>query len=108
MPYWSRASFKVAVGAGHVATVEQLLQRLVLGGLRVCILCISDSAAAVAEQSAQLKRLQLPGGVQILTAIPATLELSLRCAGLRQLYVLNVCTHQRGKAAQSIIVGSLS
>ena len=64
--------------AGSPVTLEQLLQRLVLGNVTMSALVLAISAAAVVEQHQRLAGLVMPDGMAVQAAHPGTVQLSLR------------------------------
>ena len=64
--------------AGAQVTLEQLLQRLVLGNVAMTALVLATSAAAFVEQQRRLAGLVLPDGMAVQAAQPGTVQLSLK------------------------------
>ena len=64
--------------AGAPVTLEQLLQRLVLGNVAMTALMLATSAAAFVEQQQRLAGLVMPDGMAVQAAQPGTAHLSLK------------------------------
>lgn len=64
--------------AGHIATTEQCLQRLVLGGIKLAIVLQTSTAAQTVKQQRLLARYSLPETTIVVTAQPRTLAVCLR------------------------------
>ncbi|DBA81431.1 TPA: Inositol-tetrakisphosphate 1-kinase, variant 2 [Trebouxia sp. C0004] len=69
-----------ASSTGHIATTEQCLQRLVLGGIAVIVLVEASTAEAAVQQQNLLNHRHLPEGVSIVTTQPRLLAICLRAA----------------------------
>lgn len=63
--------------AGAPVTLEQLLQRLVLGNVAMTALFLAVSAAAFVEQQQRLAGLVMPDSMVVQAAQPGTVQLSL-------------------------------
>lgn len=68
------------LSAGHPATTEQWLSRLVLGGVQLRVLLQAATAEAVIQQQKLLSTLDLPASVSVLTTQPRILPVCLRSA----------------------------
>lgn len=83
---WILSSLKMTVHneasafAGHIAAVEQCLQRLALGGIKLAIILQASTADQAAKQQRFLARYHLPEHTTVVTAQPRTLAVCLRQA----------------------------
>lgn len=66
--------------AGHPATTEQWLSRLVLGGVQSRVLSQAATAQEVVEQQQLLSQLDLPKDISVITTQPRVLPVCLRLA----------------------------
>lgn len=66
--------------AGHIATIEQCLQRLALGGIKLAIILQASTADQAVKQQYLLARYHLPENTTVVTAQPRTLAVCLRQA----------------------------
>ncbi|KAL3142372.1 hypothetical protein ABBQ38_002708 [Trebouxia sp. C0009 RCD-2024] len=66
--------------AGHIATTEQCLQRLVLGGIKLAVVLQASTAAHAVKQQRLLANYNLPENTIVVTAQPRTLAVCLRQA----------------------------
>lgn len=73
-----QAHQQASAHAGHKATTEQCLQRLVLGGIAVIVLVEAPTAEAAVQQQTLLDQQHLPKGVSIVTTQPRLLAICLR------------------------------
>lgn len=74
----SQAHQQASAHAGHIATTEQCLQRLILGGIAVIVLVEASTAEAAVQQQNLLSNQYLPEGVSIVTSQPRLLAICLR------------------------------
>lgn len=68
--------------AGHIATTEQCLQRLILGGVAVSVLVEALTAEAAVQQQNLLNDQHLPEGVSTVITQPRLIGTCLRCVTL--------------------------
>ncbi len=73
-----QAHQQASTPAGHIATTEQCLQRLVLGGIAVIVLVEAPIAEAAVHQQNLLNNQHLPEGVSIVLTQPRLLATCLR------------------------------
>ncbi|KAL3152451.1 hypothetical protein ABBQ32_001496 [Trebouxia sp. C0010 RCD-2024] len=81
--------------AGHIATTEQCLQRLVLGGIKLAVILQASTAAHTVKQQRLLGNYNLPQNTIVVTAHPRTLAVCLRSTAVK----LGVEAHAVGFAA---------
>ena len=77
----------ISAFAGHAATVEQCLQRLALGGIKLAIVLQASTAEQAVKQQTLLARYHLPENTISVTAQPRTLAVCLRQANSTMLQV---------------------
>lgn len=82
--------------AGHIATTEQCLQRLVLGGVKLAVVLQATTAEQAVKHQHSLAQHCLPQGVTVVTAQPRALA-----ACLRQVHVSDASRHLLLLTAQS-------
>lgn len=70
----------VVFPVGHIATTEQCLQRLVLGGIKLAVVLQASTAAHAVKQQRLLANYNLPENTIVVTAQPRTLAVCLRQA----------------------------
>lgn len=73
---------------GHIATTEQCLQRLVLGGIKLAVILQASTAAHTVKQQRLLGNYNLPQNTIVVTAHPRTLAVCLRQASTVELQIL--------------------
>lgn len=69
---------RCCAAAGDIATTEQCLQRLVLGGIKLAIVLQASTADQAVKQQRLLANYHLPEGTTVVTAQPRNLAVCLR------------------------------